>query len=93
MIKDWKNKHKPNELPPPFPTKKPMEHKITINIDLTSMGPILANWFINKSDSERQIIIFNAYSSEKLKESGCTEEEIKDTRCEVKHKADTEARQ
>jgi hypothetical protein len=95
MIKDWKNKHRnnPSELPPPFPIRKPVENKITIHIDLTSMGPILANWFINLSDADRQKVIFNAYSNEKLREVGCTEEETKDVRCELKHKADTEAKE
>lgn len=77
MIKDWKNNKKPNnELPPPFPVKKP-GNELTIHIDLEKIGPILASWFINKSDAERQIILFNAYSSEKLRETGCSEEEIR----------------
>lgn len=73
MIKNWKN----NDLPR-FPEKKP-EIKMEILLKISNWSPSLAKWFMNKTEAQRELIIFEEYRREKLREVGCTDEEINKT--------------
>jgi hypothetical protein len=75
MIKNWKN-NKDDEPLPKFPEKK-QELRVEVLLKISDWTPSLVKWFMNKSEGERQLIVFEAYRIEKLREVGCTDEEIK----------------
>lgn len=77
MIKDWKNKD--NDLPKFLDVKK-QEIKVEVSLKISGWSPSLVKWFLDKTEAERELIVFEAYRAEKLKEVGCTDEEINETK-------------
>lgn len=75
MIKPWRS----DDLPPKFPVKKQeIKIEISIKINTSNWSPILVDWFLNLSEAQRELIVFEGYRKEKLREVGVKINEVYD---------------
>jgi len=77
VVKDFRD-IKDNEPLPKFPMTRPVPTKIEVAVRIDKWAPTLQSYFMNMSDVERETMVLRHYSVKKLKETGCSPEEIRE---------------